>query len=177
MTHQAPDEDNLSLIGSDIPDLPSQPASDEQAEKEKAQFYSRPSDEKKDELERTKQEQSAAFQQQLADAKDINKLRLSVVRFIFGLIFVWLLCVMGLVFLGSYDVAHFYGACDGYDMTAWFEKFKLVPEGCSYLRSSTYLALSESIVIALITTTTANVLGLSFIVSRWLFPTKDIDAK
>lgn len=177
MKFQISDDDTLSLIGSDIPDLPRQPDFDEKAEKEKVQFYSRPSDEKKDELARTQQEQSAAFQQQLVDARNISKLRLSVVRFIFGLIFVWLLCVMGLVFLGSYDVSHFYGNCDGYAMVTWFEKFKLVPEGCSYLRSSTYLALSESIVIALITTTTANVLGLSFIVSRWLFPTKDIDAK
>jgi ABC-type Fe3+ transport system permease subunit len=173
MKNQSSDEDTLNLIGSDIPDLTIESASDAEALKEKDQFYSRPFDEKKRDLERTQLEQSAAFQEQLVEARSISRLRQSVVRFIFGLIFVWLLCVMGLVFLGSYDVTHFYGACDGYGMTDWFEKFKLVPEGCSYLRSSTYLALSESIVIALITTTTANVLGLSFIVSRWLFPSKD----
>ena len=37
------------------------------------------------------------------------------------------------------------------------------------------LRMADSVLIALITTTTANVLGLFYIVARWLFPNKNSD--
>lgn len=40
------------------------------------------------------------------------------------------------------------------------------------LASLKTLAVNDSVLIALITTTTANVLGLFYIVARWLFPNK-----
>lgn len=173
MPNSISNEDTLSLIGSDIPETSNESAPDCKAEKEEAEYHSNPVDEKKYELAATQARQSAAFHQQLLDASNLYNLRKNVAIFIFSLISVWLVCVMGLVFLGSYEVVYFHGACAGYDNDTWYDKFKLVPETCAYLRTATHLNLSESIVIALITTTTVNVLGLSYIVSRWLFPSEN----
>lgn len=43
---------------------------------------------------------------------------------------------------------------------------------CVWKAGRQYLMVSDSVLIALITTTTVNVLGLFYIVARWLFPNK-----
>jgi anaerobic C4-dicarboxylate transporter len=39
------------------------------------------------------------------------------------------------------------------------------------------LKVADSVLIALVSTTTANVLGLFYIVARWLFPNKNIESR
>jgi hypothetical protein len=114
--------------------------------------------------------QATALIQQNQRLSQMHKLRQNVAVFIFVIIFVWLVCVMALVFFGSYDVTYLKGSCVSYEYHTWLQKLVAVPEGCAVLKSGNFLNLSESIVIALITTTTANVLGLSYIVAKWLFP-------
>jgi len=103
----------------------------------------------------------------------LHGFRRVVAAFIFLLILLWLGGMIYLVFLGSYEVFYFSGECSEFDFNSWYKKFKVISDSCTYLKKSTYLNLSESIIITLIGTTTANVLGLSYIVARWLFPSSE----
>ncbi|EOA6606596.1 hypothetical protein BTO01_22995 [Vibrio jasicida] len=127
-------------------------------------------DEKSLHLLKLREKQVSGLEQRVTHFQVLYKLRRNVACFIFFLIFIWLLCVMALVFLGSYEVYYLQGTCGSYELHSWHQKIKALPEGCAYIKRSNFLNLSESIVIALITTTTANVLGLSYIVAKWLFP-------
>ncbi len=133
-------------------------------------LYSLPIDEKSQEILRLREEQATLLQQKVTHFQKLYSLRRNVAIFIFVIIFVWLLCVMILVFLGSYEVTYLKGECVSYEHYSILQKVIAVSEKCSLLKNGNYLNLSESIVIALITTTTANVLGLSYIVAKWLFP-------
>jgi len=154
----------FDAIGSDIPEQ-----IESHSEEEKT-FQASGLDPKSiQELELTKQ-QVDGLELKVEHFKILYKLRRNVAIFIFFLIFVWLLCVMALVFLGSYEVSFFQGSCGFLDTQSWYQKLTVLPEGCAFVKSGNFLNLSEAIVIALITTTTANVLGLSYIVAKWLFP-------
>lgn len=154
----------FDAIGSDIPEQ-IEPNSPE----EKIYQSTGPDPKSIQELELTKQ-QVDGLEHKVEHFRMLYKLRRNVAIFIFFLIFFWLLCVMGLVFLGSYEVYYLQGNCGNYELHSWYQKIKALPQGCAYIKRSNYLNLSEAIVIALITTTTANVLGLSYIVAKWLFP-------
>lgn len=161
---------NFDAIGKDIPE-----SFDESAKSEEETVFDTPVNEKESEMLDLREQQVLGLEKRVDHFQQLYALRSRVAIFIFFLIFVWLLCVMGLVFLGSYEVYYLKGNCNNYELHSWYQKIKALPEGCSYLKRSTFLNLSESIVIALITTTTANVLGLSYIVAKWLFP-KDGDS-
>lgn len=137
---------------------------------EEEKIYSKAVDKKSQDLLELQREQVSGLEQRVTHFKILYRLRRNVACFIFFLIFVWLFCVMVLVFLGSYEVYYLQGTCGSYDLQSWHQKIKALPEGCVYIKRSNFLNLSESIVITLITTTTANVLGLSYIVAKWLFP-------
>ncbi|MBM95425.1 MAG: hypothetical protein CMI09_06210 [Oceanospirillaceae bacterium] len=116
-------------------------------------------------------ENTRRLAQETKELQRLKSLRRWVAIAIFALIFLWLIGVMWLVFLGSYEVQYLQGTCEGYSPSALYEKFKILPEGCQLAGDArTYLNLPEPIMIALITTTTINVLGLAFIVANWLFP-------
>jgi len=154
----------FDAIGSELPE-------DVQNESDEEILYQQPSNDKADEELTLRKKQVTGLSKQVDYFKSLHNLRRNVAYFIFFLIFTWLTCVMYLVFLGSYDVYIFQGKCGDLNVISLYQKYKIVPEGCTVLKNGTYLNLTESIVIALITTTTINVLGLSFIVAKWLFPT------
>lgn len=100
----------------------------------------------------------------------LEDLRKHLAYLIFGIIALWLLCVFGLVFLGSLDVYYFKGNCNLSERNLFFRATQIMPSTCDFLTKGSVLNLSEKIVIALITTTTINILGLAYIVARWLYP-------
>jgi len=163
----------FDAIGNDIPESFDNDASKHSAEEV---VFETPVNEKKLEMLSLRELQVEGLEKRVDYFQQLYVLRRNVAVFIFFLIFVWLLCVMSLVFLGSYEIYYLKGDCGSYDLHSWYQKIKELPEGCSYLKRSTFLNLSESIVIALITTTTANVLGLSYIVAKWLFPKHNGDS-
>lgn len=158
---------NFDAIGKDIPESVKQQSDTKSAEEA---IFEIPINEKKLEMLGLREQQVEGLEKKVDHFQQLYVLRRNVALFIFALIFVWLLCVMALVFLGSYEVYYLKGNCNNYELHSWYQKIKALPDGCAYLKRSTFLNLSESIVIALITTTTANVLGLSYIVAKWLFP-------
>ena len=158
--------DKLDVIGTEIPDN----IQDESESNEELLYQQSYNDKEDEELDLRKKQVTGLFKQ-VDYFKSLHNLRRNVAYFIFFLIFIWLTCVMYLVFLGSYEIYVFQGTCGDLSIYSWYHKYKLIPEGCVVLKNGTYLNLTESIVIALITTTTINVLGLSFIVAKWLFPT------
>lgn len=116
----------------------------------------------------------------LQERQTIRKLRVSIAGSIFILIFLWLIGVIWLVFLGSYEVQYFQGSCSSLNQDSFYEKLKVIPQDCQLIlfgpeKTTTYLKLPESIMTALITTTTINVIGLAIIVAKWLFPTENQD--
>lgn len=153
----------FDAIGADVP-------GDVGSTSQEEKLYKTAVDEKSLELLKLRAEQVSGLEQRVTHFQVLYGLRRNVACFIFFLIFFWLLCVMLLVFLGSYEVYYLQGTCGSYELHSWYQKIKALPEGCAYIKRSNFLNLSESIVIALITTTTANVLGLSYIVAKWLFP-------
>lgn len=159
----------FDAVGGDIVSSPT----DDKSQKEE-ELFNTPVDEKKEEILSLRKEQVQGLRKRVDHYQQLYDLRKNVAIFIFVLISFWLLCVMGLVFFGSFDVHYFQGQC-GNLSHSWFENVKSLPEKCAYIKQSTFLNLSESIVIALITTTTANVLGLSYIVAKWLFPKPESD--
>lgn len=162
--------DKFGAIGTDIPEQPIDQKSDEEV------IYEAPVNEKKLEILNLREQQVSGLEKRVDHFQKLYKLRRNVASFIFFLIFFWLLCVMALVFFGSYEVYYLAGKCGDLVSNSWYQKIHSLPEGCSYLKRNTFLNLSESIVIALITTTTANVLGLSYIVAKWLFPKHEGDS-
>jgi hypothetical protein len=110
----------------------------------------------------------------LQERKTIRKLRVGIAGSIFVLIFLWLIGVIWLVFLGSYEIQYLHGVCADYNIHSFYDKFKVLPSGCELISDAktTYLKLPEPIMIALISTTTINVLGLAYIVANWLFPSE-----
>ncbi len=136
--------------------------------------------EKQREKQRLQEQQQSLLQQKqidlseeaLAEKRTLRRLRTYIAVCIFLLITAWLIGVIYLVFLGSYEVHYFQGNCAEYDLHSLYDKFKMLPEGCEFAgtEGKTYLDLPDNIMIALITTTTINVLGLAFIVANWLFP-------
>jgi hypothetical protein len=77
---------------------------------------------------------------------------------LFGVILVWLAFIAVVVFLSGA------GSHPNVRIHIWF--FRI------HLPTATF-KLSDSVLIALISTTTINVLGLFYIVARWLFPSKN----
>lgn len=110
----------------------------------------------------------------LQERKTMRKLRVGIAGSIFVLIFLWLIGVIWLVFLGSYEIQYLHGVCADYNIHSFYDKFKVLPSGCELISDAktTYLKLPEPIMIALISTTTINVLGLAYIVANWLFPSE-----
>jgi hypothetical protein len=110
----------------------------------------------------------------LQERKTIRKLRVGIAGSIFVLIFLWLIGVIWLVFLGSYEIQYLHGVCADYNIHSFYDKFKVLPSDCELMSDAktTYLKLPEPIMIALISTTTINVLGLAYIVANWLFPSE-----
>ncbi|MCS0286860.1 MULTISPECIES: hypothetical protein [Vibrio harveyi group] len=155
----------LDAIGAELPDT-----QDLENTSSEEQIYETAVDEKSLERLKLREEQVLGLERRVLIFESLYKLRKKVALFIFFLIFFWLLCVMVLVFLGSYEVYYLQGNCGSYELHSWYQKVKAIPDGCAYIKRSNFLNLSESIVIALISTTTANVLGLSYIVAKWLFP-------
>jgi hypothetical protein len=102
--------------------------------------------------------------------RGLENLRKHLAYSIFAIIGVWLIAVFGLVFLGSMDVYYFKGACNLSEHNLFFRSTQVMPETCTLIAKGSVLSLSENIVIALITTTTFNILGLAYIVARWLYP-------
>ncbi|NVK54962.1 MAG: hypothetical protein HWE26_05060 [Alteromonadaceae bacterium] len=153
----------MDAIGSEITSEP------EESSKEEAIFEHTDGQDRGDHLAHLRHEQLQKLKVDNLNLQALNTLRLKLAKFIFRLIVGWLVAVMLLVFLGSYEIFVFTGECPNQTNT-WFGNVQSLPSGCNYLTSKTYLNLSETIVVALITTTTINVLGLSFIVAKWLFP-------
>lgn len=124
-------------------------------------------------LIKLQKEQSELFAEKITELKTLRWLRVIVSVCIFVLIVYWLTTVMELVYLGSYQVQYFQGVCTGFIPPIEATSITVLPEGCSPTgEPAPYLKLPESIMIALITTTTINVLGLAFIVANWLFPSE-----
>lgn len=115
-----------------------------------------------------------AYAEQAEETKDslrrLEELRKRLAYLIFGIIGIWLIAVFCLVFLGSLDVYYFKGTCDLSERNLFFRATQIMPSTCEYITKGSVLNLSEKIVIALITTTTINILGLAYIVARWLYP-------
>lgn len=153
----------LDAIGSEIDAEPDDDKSEE------AIYEGAAGHDKSDHLASLRYEQYQKVKVENANLRALNELRHKLAKFIFKLIVGWLIAVMLLVFLGSYQVFLFSGECD-LTSTFWFSNAQHIPVGCELAESKTLLTLSETIVVALITTTTINVLGLSFIVANWLFP-------
>lgn len=109
----------------------------------------------------------------------LGKLRRLLAWFIFTIITIWLVAVFVLVFYGSLNVAYFSGKCLPHETGHFFvvKGFQVISENCHFVMANKVLNLSKEIVITLITTTTANVLGLSYIVARWLYPGAKISMK
>ncbi|EKD7163959.1 hypothetical protein OSF66_002748 [Vibrio vulnificus] len=125
---------------------------------------------KKRQWEDASKQQASMFRESLAQFKSLHRLRLWAAIGVFILIVIWLVGVFTLVFFGSYEVYYLSGTCGSYDLHEWHQKIRALPSGCHYLKRGNFLNLSEGIMITLIGTTTANVLGLSYIVANWLFP-------
>ncbi|EIA1300321.1 hypothetical protein MUK41_004184 [Vibrio vulnificus] len=125
---------------------------------------------KKQEWKDASKQQASMFRERLAQFKSLHRLRLWAAIGVFILIVIWLVGVFILVFFGSYEVYYLSGNCGSYDLHEWHQKIRALPSGCHYLKRGNFLNLSEGIMITLIGTTTANVLGLSYIVANWLFP-------
>lgn len=102
--------------------------------------------------------------------RGLETLRKHLAYSIFIIIGVWLIAVFGLVFFGSLDVYYFKGDCNFSEANLLFRSMQVFPDACNFIGKGSVLNLSENIVIALITTTTFNVLGLAYIVARWLYP-------
>ncbi|MGL5965606.1 MAG: hypothetical protein ACRCZ6_00160 [Kluyvera sp.] len=115
-----------------------------------------------------------AYAAKAEEAKDslrrLEDLRKHLAYLIFGIIGLWLVAVFGLVFLGSLDVYYFQGDCKLADDSLFFHSSQVMSSTCAFIKRGSVLNLSEKIVIALITTTTINILGLAYIVARWLYP-------
>lgn len=112
--------------------------------------------------------------QELRHKESTHTLRQKAAKYIYFGIVGWLVCVMVLIFLGSYEIQIYYGDCKLQDTNDFgIDKLKFLQNGCSYLKKYTFLSLSEKITIALITTTTANILGVSYVVAKWLFPVSE----
>ncbi|EMD1175065.1 hypothetical protein VP758_001581 [Vibrio harveyi] len=135
-----------------------------------AELYQQVEDTKLQEVIDAGKEQEMEFREKIRHFRSMNSLRKWAAIAIFSLITIWLICVFGLVFFGSYEVYYLSGACGSYELQDWHQKLKAIPEGCNYLKRGNFLNLSEGIVVTLIGSTTANVLGLSYIVANWLFP-------
>ncbi|WP_343870934.1 hypothetical protein [Tatumella terrea] len=120
------------------------------------------------------------YAEQAESTKDslyrLESLRKRLAYIIFSIIGFWLVLVFCLVFLGSLDVTYFKGKCSpsSYNL---LRSIDIISQQCIYLKHGTVLSLSEKIVITLITTTTVNVLGLAYIVARWLYPEPKVKKK
>lgn len=62
----------------------------------------------------------------------------------------------------------FYAGCISFISISWLSFIG----ACVWNSGRQFLIVSDSVLIALVTTTTINVLGLFYIVARWLFPQK-----
>jgi hypothetical protein len=172
----------FDVIGQLKPDTDSAP--DEKVAEEAAEYEQAASQEpessrlkaflqaQQDTLLRKRENQLEA--DKLQERKTIRKLRVGIAGSIFVLIFLWLIGVIWLVFLGSYEIQYLHGVCADYNIHSFYDKFKVLPSGCELISDAktTYLKLPEPIMIALISTTTINVLGLAYIVANWLFPSE-----
>ncbi|WP_431022030.1 hypothetical protein ABMA09_18570 [Erwinia rhapontici] len=115
-------------------------------------------------------EYAAKAEETKESLRRLENLRKHLAYIIFVIIAIWLVCVFGLVFLGSLDVYYFKGNCDLSERNLFFRATQIMPATCEFIGKGSVLNLSEKIVIALITTTTINILGLAYIVARWLYP-------
>ena len=101
---------------------------------------------KQDELAHRRSEET------LRDYKETNTLRQKYAKNIYRLTYIWLIFIGIVVLLTGIGDLHIV-------IEKWSLEFSLID-----------FELSDNVLIAFITTTTINVIGIIYIVARWLFP-------
>ena len=102
----------------------------------------------------TKEEELAhrRSEETLRDYKETNTLRQKYAKNIYRLTYIWLIFIGIVVLLTGIGDLHIV-------IEKWSLEFSLID-----------FELSDNVLIAFITTTTINVIGIIYIVARWLFP-------
>ena len=127
------DVSKFRALGSDVPEGGVKKTSDEEI------LYDFSSDPKRDEELSVHEQATKALTKETDRLTNLHEFRTSVAKFVFRLIFFWLLAVMLLVFLGSYEVYFWQGDCFPDQPLGFWEslnKTQTLKNGCSYLKQA-----------------------------------------